>query len=82
MSLIIDDPEVKQLAEAIAEATGVSVERVVASALRERYAALPPRGPRASLAELRALAKSISAEIKRPLEDHGTLLYDEHGLPK
>ena len=81
MSLTIDDPEAQRLAEAIATATGQSVERVVADALRDRYATLDQRPVRASAEALLAIADSVAVFVKRPYEDHGALLYDDRGLP-
>lgn len=82
MSLIVDDPEAQRLAQAISQATGDSVAQVVTQALRARYAVMDRESQAASLEELRTIAKRVAAGICRPPEDHGTLLYDEHGLPK
>jgi len=82
MSLNIKDPEAHRLAQAIAQATGESMTRVVTQALRERYAKLERHKGRASVAEILAIAGRVSAHIKEPPIDHGELLYDENGLPK
>jgi hypothetical protein len=37
---------------------------------------------KADLKKLMAIAKKASRSVKRPYVDHGTLLYDERGLPK
>ena len=56
--------------------------RAVTEALRERHERLQSRRSRASVEELRAIAKRAAAHVKRPYLDHAELLYDEHGLPK
>jgi antitoxin VapB len=82
MSLSIKDPEAHRLAEAIAAETGQNMTRVVVDALRERYGKLEKRKKRASFEELIALATKAGEGLKRPYQDHGDMLYDEHGLPK
>lgn len=82
MTLNVKDPEAHRLAQAIAQATGETMTRVVTEALRERYARLQSRPGKASVEELLAIAKRASAHLKRPYADHADLLYDEHGLPK
>lgn len=37
---------------------------------------------KATAADLMEIARHSAARLKQPPEDHGTLLYDEHGLPK
>ncbi len=81
-SLNIKDPEVRRLAAAIAHETGETMTRVVAGALRDRYARLQQRKSRASLKELLAIADRAAALVRRPYRPHGDLLYGEHGLPK
>jgi antitoxin VapB len=82
VSLNIKDPEVHQLAQAIARTTGESMTHVVKEALRERYARIERRSGKASVEELLAIADRAAAYLKRPYLDHGELLYDETGLPK
>ena len=82
MTLNIKDPEAHRLAQAIARETGESMTRVVTEALRERYDRLQSRRARASVEELRAIAKRAAAHIKGPYVDHAEFLYDEYGLPK
>jgi antitoxin VapB len=82
MSLNIKDPEAHRLAQAIAQETGESMTRVVTEALRERYERLLSRRGKASVEELRAIAKRAAANVKDPYLDHAAFLYDEHGLPK
>ena len=82
MSLNVKDPEAHRLAQAIAEATGESLTKVVIESLRERHAKLEKRKSKASLEELMAIAKRASRAVRRPYVDHAELLYDENGLPK
>jgi antitoxin VapB len=82
MSLNIKDPEAHRLAQAIAQATGETMTRVVTEALRERYERLQRTSEKASLEELRAIAKRVAAHIKGRYLDHAEYLYDENGLPK
>lgn len=82
MSLSIKDPEAHRLANAIAQATGQSMTRVVTDALRERYASIEQRRGKASVTELLAIADRASAHVKRPYADHADFLYDDNGLPK
>jgi antitoxin VapB len=82
LSLNVKDPEAHRLAQAIAQETGETLTRAVTEALRERYERLQSRGSRASVEELRAIAKRAAAHIKGPYLDHAEYLYDEHGLPK
>jgi len=81
-SLNVKDPEAHRLALAIAQQTGETLTRAVTEALRERYERLHKRDPEALAADIRAIAKRASANIKRPYLDHAEFLYDEHGLPK
>jgi antitoxin VapB len=82
MSLNVKDPEAHRLAQAIAQATGQSMSRVVTDALRERYAQIEKQRGRASVEELMAIADRAAVHLKRPYIDHAELLYDEDGLPK
>jgi len=82
VSLNVKDPEAHRLAQAIAKETGETLTRAVTESLRERYERLQRRRGKATVEELRAIAKRASAHVKRPYLDHAELLYDEHGLPK
>jgi antitoxin VapB len=81
-TLNIKDPEAHLLAAAIARETGETMTRVVTEALRERLERLPNRRSRASVEELRAIAKRAAAHVQRPYLDHAEFLYDQRGLPK
>jgi antitoxin VapB len=80
--LNIKDPEAHRLAAAISRETGESMTHVVREALREQYDRLQRRRNRASVDELRAIARRAAAHVKGPYLDHAEFLYDEHGLPK
>ena len=82
MRLTIKNPEAHRLAQAISQATGETMTRVVTEALRERYARLERGEGRASISEILAIADGVSADVEGPYLDHGVLLYDENGLPK
>ncbi len=82
MTLNVKDPEAHRLATAIAESTGETLTQVVIEALRARYEDISKRRGRASFEELSAIADRISEHLQGPYVDHGSLLYDEHGLPR
>jgi antitoxin VapB len=82
LSLNVKDPEAHRLAQAIAQETGETMTRAVTESLRERYERLQHRRGKASVDELRAIAKRAAGRVKRPYPDHAELLYDQHGLPK
>jgi len=83
MSLNIKDPEAHKLAQLLAEETGESMTRVVTVALREKLGRLRrAKRSKATADELRAIEKRFRSHLKGPVEDHGTFLYDDKGLPK
>lgn len=83
MTLNIKDPEAHKLAQKIAEKTGETMTRAVTEALRERLSRLNrAHTPEAMANDLLAIGRRCAATLKQKPEDHGSLLYDEHGLPK
>ena len=82
MSLNVKDPEAHRLAQAIAQATGQSMTRVVTEALREKLAGIEARQGRASVSELLAIAARAAAHVPPSYADHADLLYDDNGLPR
>jgi antitoxin VapB len=82
LTLHVKDPEAHRLAQAIAAETGETMTRAVTEALRERYQCIQRRRSKATVEELRAIARRASVHVKRPYLDHAKLLYDENGLPK
>ncbi|MBX3166091.1 MAG: type II toxin-antitoxin system VapB family antitoxin [Candidatus Eremiobacteraeota bacterium] len=81
MTLNVKDPEAHRLAVAIAQCTGESLTRVVTEALRQRYEQIQRQKGRASLEELQLIAGRIAKHCPGTYVDHGSLLYDENGLP-
>jgi antitoxin VapB len=82
VSLNVKDPEAYKLAQAIAQETGDTMTGAVRIALREKLERLRRQHAKASVDELRAIAKRAAAHVKRPCVDHADLLYDDCGLPK
>jgi antitoxin VapB len=83
MTLNIKDPEAHELARKLAERTGETMTRAVTEALRERLARLTRAETQGSAADdLLAIGRRCAATLKGKPVDHGSLLYDERGLPK
>jgi len=83
MSLNIKDPEAHKLAQELAKATGETMTEAVTVALRERIARIRrSRKADATAAELLAIGKRCAEQLQGPTMDHGSLLYDDKGLPK
>lgn len=81
--LNIKDPEAHQLAQQLAKETGETMTRAVTIALKERLARVRrTKRAKATMEEIRAIAKRFQSHLSGPVEDHGTFLYDERGLPK
>src|SRR3546814_2459958 len=64
MSLNVKDPEAHRLAQAIAQATGQSMTRVVTEALRERFARIERQKSKASVAELLTRSEEHTYELQ------------------
>ena len=83
MPLSIKDPEVQTLAEALARATGEPTTTAVIRAIQERLDRIRrQQQPDAVAAELLAIGARCAASLTATPTDHGSLLYDELGLPK
>jgi antitoxin VapB len=83
MAMNIKDPQAHELARKIAEQTGETITRAVTEALRERLARVTrARKSNATAADLLAIGRRCAATLKGTPVDHGSLLYDENGLPK
>jgi len=81
--LNIKDPEAHKLAKALQRETGETMTRAVTEALRERLERVRRRRqPEATTAELLAIGRRCASALKGPAVEHGTLLYDERGLPR
>src|SRR3546814_3767196 len=70
MSLNVKDPEAHRLAQAIAQATGQSMTRVVPEALRARFAPLERQKSEASVAEVRTIVDRATTPVKTPYVAH------------
>ena len=83
MPLNIKDPRTHALARRLANATGETMTEAVTVALRERIARIRrSRNADATAAELLAIGKRCAEQLKGTPIDHGSLLYDDKGLPK
>ncbi len=76
--------EAHQLAREIASLTGESQATVVTIALRERLDRLRADQESHLAERLLAIGHDTAAHLSEPYRsiDHGSLLYDEHGLPR
>ena len=83
MSLNIKDPETHKLAQTLAEETGETMTHAVTEALRERLQRVRrQRQAEATIAELLAIGRRCANTLKGKPIDHGSLLYDERGIPR
>jgi antitoxin VapB len=83
MSMNIKDPEAHKLAQRLAEETGETMTEAVTVALRERFARVRrAKRYKATAEELRSIGRRFRSHLKGAIEDHGTFLYDEKGMPK
>jgi antitoxin VapB len=83
MTLNIKDPEAHSLARKLAQRTGETMTRAVTEALRERLARLTRETkPGVAADELLAIGRRCAATLEAKPIDHGSLLYDERGLPR
>jgi hypothetical protein len=83
MDWIIDDSEAEKLAHLLAEETGESIDVAMKLALREKLdRLLEKKRPKASVKEMLTFGEEVKKQLKGPVEDPTTMLYDENGLPK
>jgi len=84
MSLNIKSEEAHRLARELAEVTGESLTVAVTVAVRERLDRLHRQRGASLVERLLAIGRDCAAHLKEPYRsiDHGTLLYDERGLPR
>jgi antitoxin VapB len=83
MTLNIKDPETHKLARELAEQTGETMTRAVTEAIRERLARVSrAHRPETTADDLLSIGRRCAATLKGKPLDHGSLLYDERGLPK
>lgn len=84
MSLNIKNEETHRLVEKLARLTGESMTLAITRAVRERLERLQRNSGDGLARRLVAIGKDCAPRLKEPFRsvDHGTLLYDERGLPK
>lgn len=87
MSLNIKNADAERMARQLAAVTGESVTRAVAVAVRERLDRVQHRDESEAVergARVRKIAEDAAGRWVEPYRsaDHGTLLYDESGLPR
>ena len=84
MGLNIKNEETSRLVAELAALTGESKTAAIQQAVRERLERLQQGSPVGLTEQLLALGKDCAGRLKEPFRssDHGSLLYDELGLPK
>lgn len=83
MTLNIKDPAAHSLAQILAKETGETMTHAVTEAIRERLERIRrQRKPDAVVADLLAIGRRCASTLKGRPVNHGTLLYDERGLPR
>ncbi|MEO5590361.1 MAG: type II toxin-antitoxin system VapB family antitoxin [Gemmatimonadaceae bacterium] len=84
MALNIKNPDVEQLAHALAEATGESITAAVGDALRVRLKEIKRRKltPPNLLREIRQIQETVAALPILDAREPDQFLYDDLGLPK
>ena len=84
MGLNIKNEETHKLAQQLAKITGESLTEAVTEAVRERLKRVRGKRQDALSDRLLKIGKDCAAHLKEPFRsiDHGSLLYDEAGLPR
>lgn len=83
MTLNIKDPEAHELAKALQRETGETMTQAVTQALRERLERVQRKGQsKLKASELLAIGRRCASTLNAAPVDHGTLLYDERGIPR
>jgi antitoxin VapB len=83
MTLNIKDPDVYELAAALQRLTGETLTGAVKQAVVERLDRVRRQAQAGeTTADLLAIGRRCAQELKHPVIDHASLLYDEKGLPK
>lgn len=77
----IRDPKASELAKAISGAAREGIASVEAAVPSVRFAGIELQKGKASEGELLSIADQKATYVTRPYIDHGSLLYDETGLP-
>ena len=84
MSLNIKNKEAHKLAQQLARATGESMTEAVTEAVRERLKRVRGKHDGGLSRRLLEIGEDCAAHLKEPFRsvDHGSLLYDDKGLPR
>jgi antitoxin VapB len=84
MSMNIKNDEAYRLAKELAGLTGESLTAAVTEALRERLHRVRAERGGDLAGRLMEIGRDCAAHLKEPYRsgDHGSLLYNERGLPK
>lgn len=84
MSLNIKSEETHRLARELAKLTGENLTVAVTVAVRERLDRVRRQRDVSLVDQLLAIGRDCAAHLQEPYRsiDHGTLLYDERGLPR
>lgn len=84
MSLNIKNKEAHKLAQQLATATGESMTEAVTQAVRERLKRIQGKQGGGLSQRLLEIGEDCAAHLKEPFRsvDHGSLLYDDKGLPR
>ena len=84
MSLNIKNKEAHRLAQQLATATGESMTEAVTQAVRERLKRIRGKQGAGLSQRLLEIGEDCAAHLKEPFRsvDHGSLLYDDKGLPR
>jgi antitoxin VapB len=80
---LLKQPDKQELAKALQRETGETMTHAVTQALRERPERFQRKGQsKLTASELLAIGRRCASTLKAAPVDHGTLLYDERGIPR
>ena len=84
MSMNIKNKTAYRLTKELSKLTGESLTTAVTESVRERLDRVRQKQGRGLAECLLSIGKDCAAHLKEPYRriDHGTMLYDERGLPK
>lgn len=84
MSMNIKSQDAHRLAQRLSRLTGENLTEAVTTALRERLKRVEESESTSLSGRLLEIGRDCAARLKEPAlsADHGSLLYDERGLPK
>jgi antitoxin VapB len=83
MALSIEGEEAQKLVQELSELTGESVIDAVTEAIRDRLERVKNAETPKLADRLLRIGRDCAAHLNEPFRsaDHGTMLYDDHGLP-